>query len=167
MRGPWSHLDLSIARKPVPLRSIRAYLRRARPAVKEVTLTGYTPNQASKVMSLLAKCPNLVQFAMTKLDGRVQYDVSSFSSFSKLTTLHIDHTVVVTHSQLCSILKSSPGLEEAAFCVQPKDQDTPANLPFAPRLKHLKLLSYKYLRQFLYNVRCIFLFFIFLPSHSS
>src|SRR5438552_35462 len=94
----WDHLDLSLARKVVSLRSLRAYIRRARSAITRVTLANINPTLIRDTMRLINQCPSL-----SYLDVRVKTDIATcfepIHSLASLTTLVISDKCPMTNCE--------------------------------------------------------------------
>jgi hypothetical protein len=130
-----------MARRLVSLRSMRAYIRRARSAITRVTLDNVNPIFAREMVRLLSQCPSLSHF-----DVRVQLDVGfcfePIRSLVSLTTLVISDNCPMTHHELGVIFRNCPCLERVeAYGLVNSGREASWPVPL-PNLRRLAISSH-------------------------
>lgn len=132
----WAHLDLSMARKAVSLRSVRAYIRRTQSAITRVTVDNVNPTATSDMMKLITQCPSL-----SYLDVRLKTNINTcfepIHSLPNLATLVMSNKCLMTNGDLGEIFRKFPRLEcvEVHFsCHFNIAASWPASLPNLRRL---------------------------------
>lgn len=123
----FSHLDLSLARRAVPITPIRAYIQRTNKTLRRVSLANVKPDILPKIVTFLSRCHNV-----TDLDIDLEIDMKThfapLNTLTRLTTLATQPTFRMSSSQLVDILRRCRNLEKIEAYLRPHNKtiDLPA-----------------------------------------
>ncbi|KMU91208.1 hypothetical protein CIHG_09020 [Coccidioides immitis H538.4] len=131
----WKNLNLTVARRPVSLSAVRAFVCRTNGGVKEASLARINPTVIPKVLELLSRCPDLNYLKVTAEQKIDSLPVVNLKNLKTLIVLKC----TLSRDKFWDIMSSCPRLERVEAFVD-VSSDTPGSLPQLSNLRCLRIL---------------------------
>lgn len=151
----FSRVDFTLARQhTVPFQAVRAYCVRHAKFIESAVVGCITPQNASKTLRLLSRCPRLAELSLN-VQLATPEDIKILHDFTGLKQLVVWHREL-TSAEFNSLLAACPTLEYAKLLLSEakKRQDWKSCSP-APRIRSLCLTFYEMtvMNPFFFDVR--------------
>ncbi|KAK2836840.1 hypothetical protein FQN49_006670 [Arthroderma sp. PD_2] len=137
MGAAFSSMNLSVAKRNIPFTAVRAYFRRHSNTIQRATITHLSPDNATKTLTLLSRCPMVNHVGLDNDLASIE-DYNLLNNFTGLKSLSILSGHQLSSSEFDAILSAHPALESIVFEMRgPSRQKNWSHCASAPHLQYL------------------------------